>query len=561
MSKFRSATPDPCGTSGDFISEAVQKGYTLVYTRDEMQAAVNNGTKKMLGLFNDSYLVPESQRQGTTEPKLAEMTAAALDVLEEDKDGFFLMVEGSQVDGANHVNNMKYQISEVLAFDEAVKVVLDWINANPERKENTLLIVVPDHDTGGFAINGPYSLIRAGEYMIPGWTTRGHTGVDTIVWSQGPGSQALGRALDNTDLYREMVRSLKINNSSKHNVKRSTAKSKLIEKRIEKGLSYLHENQDPSGQFFTYNSNSSDLTNETKIYSVFDTGFIVHTLNLADDRENGAVAEEMKTKAAAFLLDNMEEHGVWKFRGKSLQMYPPDTDDTSIVFSALVESGVNISNETLDYMLNYRTQDGVFYTWINSDEWLQWIDPTSPFYQWVKINNIEPNVNADVLYAYSLRNRPQEGVIRYLNEVAQNKSFLNGTLYYPSPYVFTYLVTKVYSDGDVRDIEPSIANIKDYILTTQRPDGSWGNNVDTALATVSLLNMGYEGKPLEKAVDYIVKHQNKNGSWTKYAFYIAPTTPPLYYGSQELTTSFNLEALIKYKNTIDDKHRRTEDTD
>jgi alkaline phosphatase len=76
------------------------------------------------------------------------------------------------------------------------------VNKHPSRKNNTLIIIVADHDCGGFAVNGPNgTLSNAGDLVIPGWTSLDHTAQDTIVWSQGPGSEALGRALDNTDLY------------------------------------------------------------------------------------------------------------------------------------------------------------------------------------------------------------------------------------------------------------------------------------------------------------------------------------------------------------------------
>jgi alkaline phosphatase len=210
VSIFNSTTQDSCDTSGNFIQSATQKDYTVVYTNAEMRDAVNNGAQKLLGLFSDSRMVPEDQRAGTTQPKLAEMTATALDILEDDKDGFFLLVEGSQIDGANHQNNLNYQINETLAFDDAVKVVLDWIDMNPRRKDNTLLIIVPDHDTGGFAINGPEHILEAGELVEAGWTTTHHTGVDTIVWSQGQGSSVLGRSIENTDIYQVMVEALKV---------------------------------------------------------------------------------------------------------------------------------------------------------------------------------------------------------------------------------------------------------------------------------------------------------------------------------------------------------------
>ena len=82
------------------------------------------------------------------------MTAAALEVLEKDRDGFVLLVEGSQIDWANHRNELPYQICETLAFDDAVKIVLDWVNEDPDRKMHTLVIVAPDHETGGFSITG-----------------------------------------------------------------------------------------------------------------------------------------------------------------------------------------------------------------------------------------------------------------------------------------------------------------------------------------------------------------------------------------------------------------------
>ncbi|HWR26716.1 MAG TPA: alkaline phosphatase, partial [candidate division Zixibacteria bacterium] len=209
VEKFNSTKADACKTSGDFITEVVQKGYSIVYTEEEMNSAVANGDTKLLGLFNKSGMTPEYQRlPDTTEPRLPEMTSAALDILEKDNEGFFVMVEGSQVDWGNHAHNLRYQIGETLAFDEAVKVVLDWINASSERKEHTLLIITSDHETGGFAINGPNRIINAGEYVEDNWTSPEHTAVDTIIWSQGPGSEALGRAVDNTDIYMVMAKAI-----------------------------------------------------------------------------------------------------------------------------------------------------------------------------------------------------------------------------------------------------------------------------------------------------------------------------------------------------------------
>ena len=138
------------------------------------------------------------------------MTAAALKILEKDRDGFFLLVEGSLVDKANHRNNYPMQLGEVLAFDEAVAVVRDWIKADRKRTDETLLIVVADHETGGFAVTGPDSSLPApGGTLETAWTGKGHSAVDTMVWSEGPGSENLARAIDNTDIYQVMAGALR----------------------------------------------------------------------------------------------------------------------------------------------------------------------------------------------------------------------------------------------------------------------------------------------------------------------------------------------------------------
>jgi alkaline phosphatase len=197
----------------DLIARAQSNyGYAYVTTKSGLEAAAKDGKSKVLGLFTKEGKTPETCRVDRTlsypkeEPTLSHMTAVALDILQKDPDGFFLMIESSQIDWANHANDIQYQIGETLAFDEAVKVVLDWIEKHPERKSHTLLVIVADHDCGGFAVNGPYGrLPRGGEVVDAGWTTTEHTAVDTMIWSSGPGSEGLGKTLDNTDLFDVMA--------------------------------------------------------------------------------------------------------------------------------------------------------------------------------------------------------------------------------------------------------------------------------------------------------------------------------------------------------------------
>ncbi len=223
---FKPSAPDVCGGTGDFITIAQATGYTYVDTKAAMDAAVSGGVSRILGLFAKKSLKPEYQRvPGTTEPRLPEMTAAALKILERNPAGFFLMVEGSLIDSGNHAEDLDYQYGEMVAFDESVKVVLDWINASWERRLDTLLIVIPDHETGGFAVkgDGPKGGELPGQGLgpfLPGWVftlipgdpadfESHHTGGDVVIWSQGPGSPALGRAIENTFVYQVVTSALK----------------------------------------------------------------------------------------------------------------------------------------------------------------------------------------------------------------------------------------------------------------------------------------------------------------------------------------------------------------
>ena len=223
---FAPPAPDACGVTGDFIAKAEATGYTYVTTKAEMDSKAMQ-TNRLLGLFASKNLTPEYLRAaGTTEPRLPEMTDAALKILSRNKYGFFLLVEGSLIDSGNHAESLQYQYGETRAFDEAVKVVLDWINATPERQQHTLLIILVDHETGGFAVKGvgvkggenPGAGGVLGEFqagwvftLIPGGVDfeSHHTGGDVMIWSQGPGSEALGRAIDNTFVYQVVKSALK----------------------------------------------------------------------------------------------------------------------------------------------------------------------------------------------------------------------------------------------------------------------------------------------------------------------------------------------------------------
>ncbi len=135
----------------NLLEVLLSRGYEFVETRDAMMAATSG---KVWGLFNASHMKPDIDRAelAPTEPSIAEMTRKAIDLLKKDEDGFFLMVEGSQVDWAGHANDPIYMLGDFIAFDDAVKVAVDFAKTNGE----TLVLAFPDHNTGGMTI-GSYT--------------------------------------------------------------------------------------------------------------------------------------------------------------------------------------------------------------------------------------------------------------------------------------------------------------------------------------------------------------------------------------------------------------------
>jgi len=142
-------------------------GYQIVENRPDMQKA---RSARLFGMFAHSHMDPEIDRPRLhpEQPTLAEMTRKAIEILSQDPDGFFLMVEGSQVDWACHANDPAYLLSDLLAYDQAVAVALDFA----KRDGKTLVLAMSDHNTGGFSIgnqasNGIYPQMKVEAFLDP----------------------------------------------------------------------------------------------------------------------------------------------------------------------------------------------------------------------------------------------------------------------------------------------------------------------------------------------------------------------------------------------------------
>ncbi len=136
----------------NLIEEMKDKGYVYVTDADELKAVDPATTDKLFGLFFKSHMSYEIDRVTAPElggqPSIAEMTDMAIKILEKNPEGFFLMVEGGRIDHACHAHDAKGTIQDTLAFDEAIKVALDYQKAHPD----VLVIITGDHETGGLGL-------------------------------------------------------------------------------------------------------------------------------------------------------------------------------------------------------------------------------------------------------------------------------------------------------------------------------------------------------------------------------------------------------------------------
>ena len=177
-----------------------EKGYTIARTEEEMSAAKD---PRLFAILADEYL-PHAPERGDYLPTA---TAKALELLSKEKEGFMLMVEGSQIDGAGHDRNAAYLLAEMQDFERTVKVAMDFADKHP----GTLVVVTADHETGGLSMPSgktDFTLSESGIDYTFG--TRSHTGIRVPAYFYGAGADRFGGLIDNTELAKQIMQTLNL---------------------------------------------------------------------------------------------------------------------------------------------------------------------------------------------------------------------------------------------------------------------------------------------------------------------------------------------------------------
>lgn len=177
----------------DLIEELQINGFEINTSSLNTNTILSND-KKYGYLLADRGMPKMIEGRG---PFLKNASLLGINYLSQNKQPFFMMIEGSQIDWGGHANDANYLIEEIIDFDDTVGHVLNFA----ELEGNTLVIVTADHETGGFTLAA-----SAGDYntIHPSFSTKGHSGAMVPVFAYGPGAENFTGIYENTEIYHKI---------------------------------------------------------------------------------------------------------------------------------------------------------------------------------------------------------------------------------------------------------------------------------------------------------------------------------------------------------------------
>lgn len=176
----------------NLIDSLVHRGYQII---DTFPKLAQTNSDKIAGLM---YAVHPPMVDSGRGNMLEESALKALEILSKNNTGFFMMVEGSQIDWGGHSNRTEYVVNEMVDFDKTVGKVLDFA----EKDKNTLVIITADHECGGFSVTD--GCIKTGKVTAM-FNTEHHTGEPVPVFAFGPSSEKFQGFYNNTDIFKKML--------------------------------------------------------------------------------------------------------------------------------------------------------------------------------------------------------------------------------------------------------------------------------------------------------------------------------------------------------------------
>ena len=176
----------------DIFDELQQKGYHVSRTWDDLEKW--NTSKVFCVPFDVDTPLPDERGD-----LLARAAMMGISLMNQNKHGFFMMIEGSQLDDYGHFNQLDLLMKETLDFDQTIGKVMKWAAEDGE----TLVVVTADHETGGLTLVGGDKAEGKVECCF---STKDHSGAMVPVYAFGPGSENFSGIMENTDIFWKIKR-------------------------------------------------------------------------------------------------------------------------------------------------------------------------------------------------------------------------------------------------------------------------------------------------------------------------------------------------------------------
>ena len=187
----------------NLTNELKALGYDV---QSDIEGVEASKSDKLCGLLENEALpaiITDGENRkslrGDILPRAAEK---AIEVLSRDKDGFFLMIEGSQIDWAGHGNDSERVVAETIDFDQAIAKAL----AFAEKDGETLVLVTADHETGGLTLVGGS---REEHSIDVHFSTKNHTATPVMIFAYGPGAEKFSGIMENTEIKERIEAAMK----------------------------------------------------------------------------------------------------------------------------------------------------------------------------------------------------------------------------------------------------------------------------------------------------------------------------------------------------------------
>lgn len=314
--------------------------------------------------------------------------------------------------------------------------------------------------------------------------------------------------------------------------------SNNISHAIHGGISFLRASQRQNGGFLGFSSHKPHNFKKGKVYhSTFHTSLILSSL--ANIEQSKAI-KKMEARIASFLLNQKSKcwtFNYWERNSEESKLlpYPDDLDDTFCALAALTRYNPRLIGATaMAYIVRLLTTleqkpGGPYRTWLvsrdASEEW----------------QGIDLAVNSNIAYFLSLHNISLPNLQLFMEHAIASQSYTSS--YYPSVYPLLYFITRAYQGK-------KNAALQSFLIKKRElpRDNSLRNPLYTALLVNSFFNLNIAPDTLDHHIKYLLRMQNKDGSWRASAFCIDPAMRgKVYYsGSPSLTTAYCVEAISKY---------------